>query len=83
MFIFSFLFNFLVLLVFFVQMGRYLKFLNREESINQLLIHAQKQFRFYNTGYGDKDFRFTTCSGGPGLGKVTSQSAFLSIFLLV
>ena len=61
-------------------LGRYLKFLNREESINQLLVHAQKQFRFYDTGYGEKDFQFTTCSGGLGLGKVTSQSAFLVYF---
>ena len=60
-------------------LGRYLKFLNREESINQLLVHAQKQFGFYKFGYREKDFQFTTCSGGPGLGKVTSQSAFFSL----
>ena len=52
-------------------MGVYLKFLNREESIHQLLAHAQKQYGFYKNGYEDKDFQFATCSGDPGLRKVT------------
>jgi hypothetical protein len=60
-------------------LGIYLKFLNREKSINQLLVHTEEQYKFYKNGYGDKDFKFATCSGGPGLGKVMSQFGFQSL----
>ena len=54
-------------------LGNYLKFVNREESITELLKHAADQYKVYlshgtTTNYQSQ---FAACSGGPGLGKTT------------
>ena len=56
-----------------VDLGKYLKFVNREKSINELLKHASGQFFMYRTDEGIAEGRsqFAACSGGPGLGKTT------------
>ena len=53
------------------QLGPYLKFVNREESINVLLKHAADQYAKYLRGFREKEAQFAACSGGPGLGKVS------------
>eukprot|EP00978_Attheya_sp_CCMP212_P048229 scaffold490083_cov130-Attheya_sp.AAC.1 len=48
-------------------LGQYLKFVNRENSINQLMKHAADQYRFYNQlgGLKEHQAQFAACSGGP------------------
>jgi hypothetical protein len=53
------------------QLGPFLKFVNREKSINVLLKHAADQYGKYLRGFGEKEAQFAACSGGPGLGKVS------------
>ena len=53
------------------QLGPFLKFVNREKSINVLLKHAADQYAKYLRGFGEKEAQFAACSGGPGLGKVS------------
>jgi len=53
-------------------LGVYLKFVNRERSINELLKHAVIYYQNYFMGSSDeKECPFPACSGGPGLGKTT------------
>ena len=52
-------------------LGPYLKFVNREESINVLLKHAADQYAKYLRGFRENEAQFAACSGGPGLGKVS------------
>jgi hypothetical protein len=56
-----------------ILLGKYLKFVNREKSINELLKHAAVQFFGYQSKGGIKEYQsqFAACSGGPGLGKTT------------
>lgn len=53
------------------RLGPFLKFVNREHSINVLLKHAADQYGKYLRGFGEKEAQFAACSGGPGLGKVS------------
>ena len=53
------------------RLGLFLKFVNREQSINVLLKHAADQYTKYLTGFREKEAQFAACSGGPGLGKVS------------
>ena len=53
------------------RLGPFLKFVNREQSINVLLTHAADQYAKYLNGFGEKEAQFAACSGGPGLGKVS------------
>ena len=53
------------------RLGPFLKFVNREQSINVLLKHAADQYAKYLHGFGEKEAQFAACSGGPGLGKVS------------
>lgn len=53
------------------QLRLFLKFVNREKSINVLLKHAADQYAKYLRGFGEKEAQFAACSGGPGLGKVS------------
>ncbi len=60
------------------RLGDFLKFVNREKSINTLLVHASGQYRRYLTGFQQKEAQFAACSGGPGLGKTMfCRKAFL------
>jgi hypothetical protein len=54
-------------------LGTYLKFVNREQSINTLLKHVKSQYGFFISPETtpDKSVRLAACSGGPGLGKTT------------
>ena len=54
-------------------LGEYLKFVNREDSINILLKHAAEQYDLYQGKGGVKShqIQWAACSGGPGLGKTT------------
>ena len=61
-------------------LGKYLKFVNREKSINELLKHCSQQ---YYVMYGNSEKRilksvvFASCSGTMGLGKTTfARKAF-------
>ncbi len=56
----------------------YIKFVNREKSINVLLRHAASQFGLWvGKSLNHKNAQFAACSGGPGLGKTTfSRKAF-------
>ncbi len=56
----------------------YIKFVNREKSINVLLQHAASQFGLWRRQrFTPENARFAACSGGPGLGKTTfSRKAF-------
>jgi hypothetical protein len=47
-----------------------LKFVNREKSVNALLLHAAGQYAEYQKGYRVGS-RIAVCSGGPGVGKVS------------
>ncbi len=51
------------------QLGDFLKFVNREKSINTLLVHASGQYERYLKGFGPKEGQVAACSGGPGPGK--------------
>lgn len=53
-----------------LNLGPFLKFVNREESINFLLKHTADQYVLYLEGFKEKQAMFAACSGGPGLGKV-------------
>lgn len=62
-------------------LGEYLKFVNREKSINVLIQHAAEQFALYLKDGGIEPHRvqWAACSGGPGLGKTTfCRKAFTS-----
>jgi hypothetical protein len=54
-------------------LGQYLKFVNRENSINHLMKHAADQYKLYNEvgGLTEHGAQLAACSGGPGLGKTT------------
>ena len=54
-------------------LGGYLKFVNRESSINVLIKHAAKQYKHYlkKGGITEYQVQWAACSGGPGLGKTT------------
>mmetsp|Transcript_45428 Transcript_45428/g.110442 ORF Transcript_45428/g.110442 Transcript_45428/m.110442 type:complete len:811 (-) Transcript_45428:427-2859(-) len=52
--------------------GQYMKFVNRENSISMLLRHASEQYQIYlNPSEAKSKVRWAACSGGPGLGKTT------------
>jgi hypothetical protein len=55
------------------RLGEYLKFVNREVSINRLIKHAAAQYSLYaqEGGIESEDIQWPACSGGPGLGKTT------------
>lgn len=53
------------------KLGMYLKFVNREASINELLKHAASQYINYANGMEYDQLQWAACSGGPGLGKTT------------
>jgi hypothetical protein len=54
-------------------LGQYLKFVNRENSINHLMKHAADQYKLYNEvgGLTEHGAQLAACSGSPGLGKTT------------
>jgi hypothetical protein len=54
-------------------LGTHLKFVNREKSINTLLMHVKEQYDVYIAPEPapEKSVRLAACSGGPGLGKTT------------
>ena len=63
------------------QLGPFLKFVNREKSINVLLKHAADQYAKYLRGFREKEAQFAACSGGPGLGKVSISLGLLCLYL--
>ena len=53
-------------------LGPYMKFVNREGSINKLLKHAGEQYHLYlKWDQSEEHQQWAACSGGPGLGKTT------------
>ena len=54
-------------------LGTYLKFVNREDSINDLLKHSESQYEAYldEDVAKSRPVQIAVCSGGPGLGKTT------------
>ena len=52
-------------------LGTYLKFVNREKSINELMTHTAEQYFMFLNGIEDHQLQYAACSGGPGLGKTT------------
>jgi hypothetical protein len=49
--------------------GRLLKFVNREESIKQLVSFAAKNWRLRDAVITSKSFVVASCAGAPGIGK--------------
>lgn len=54
-------------------LGKYLKFVNRETSINVLIKHSAWEYMRYLQKGGITEYQVqrAACSGGPGLGKTT------------
>lgn len=50
-------------------LGTYLKFVNREKSINELMMYTAEQHFMFLEGIKDFQLQYACCSGGPGLGK--------------